>query len=184
MKRLTKSTVSSLGMTLLVGQLYAQPATAPNPPVSRTAQKQAQVPLSPAETEKEARTLRDRVRVDLQRVQHLQARARREQDIIKLTCVNDKFVKLKASANLFDEAHRELLAQNHTTSQTEAFGRVQTTASDVRKVREEADGCIGNQELAKESANDWLGPEIVDDPTLGLPFDIEIEPPSYASPYT
>lgn len=181
MKRLKKSAPLSLGAILLVGQLYAQPVT--SQPASPTAKQQQQVQLSVAEMEKEAQALRDRVRADIQRVQHLRAKARKAQDIIQLTCVNDKFVKLKASANLFDEAHRELLADS-TTNRNETFVRVQTTASEVRKVREEADVCIGNQELARESANDWLGPEIIDDPTLGLPFDIEIEPPSYASPYT
>lgn len=182
MKRLTKSALLLIGATILGGQLYAQPTTAVSPPAPAPAQKQ--VRLSPEQMKVESQAMRDRVRLDIQRVQHLQAKARKANDIIKLTCVNDKFVKLKAHANLFDNAHRELLGVIDTESRFDAYERVGKASSDVHKTREEADVCIGEPDLAGESANDFIGPDILDDPTLGLPFDIEVEPPAYASPYT
>jgi hypothetical protein len=101
----------------------------------------------------------------------------------RLERATTSFSKLKAQANLFDEAHRELLIDLDTDARVETYARVTTASNDVTKAREEAEACIGESQLGNESANDFEGPEIVDDPTLGLPFDIEVEPPAYASPY-
>lgn len=180
MKRLKK--IAPLFAALLVaGSLYAQPTTpapaSPPPPAAKTP-----IP-SPAQMKKEAQSMRDAVRASIQRMYALQAKARKSNDIIQLTCVNDKFIKLKAQANLFDEAHRELLIDLDTDARVETYARVTAASNDVTKAREEAEACIGESQLGNESANDFEGPEIVDDPTLGLPFDIEVEPPAYASPY-
>jgi hypothetical protein len=59
---------------------------------------------------------------------------------------------------------------------------VTKAAGQVHEVRDEADACVGKVEL-DDSASDFTGPSLLDDPTLGLPFDIEVEPPAYASPY-
>lgn len=185
MKRLHKIAFPMITATLLAGHLYAQPAGSSvdldahaNVTVSGSAV------LSPEDMKKQAQDLRNQVRADIQHVQALQAKARKEKDIIKLTCVNDKFIKLKAEANIFDLAHRDLVGVLDTNDRATVFPRVTVGASDVRKVREEADSCIGEPQLGKDSENDFSGPEIVDDPTLGLPFDIAVEPPAFASPYS
>lgn len=183
MKRLEKRLLVLLGAVALGGQLYAQPAAPPPAPAEQPPAAPV-VRLSPAQMKTESQSLRDRVRRDIQRVQHLQAKARRSNDIIKLTCVNDKFVRLKAQANLFDEAHRDLLVVIDTDQRFDTFDRLSVAASEVQRAREESDACIGEPELGEQSANEFTGPEIIDDPTLGLPFDIEVEPPAYASPYT
>lgn len=180
MKHLHKAVISVISAAFVAGQLYAQPATSEpaTAPVSASAGK-----LSPEAMQREAQALRERVRGDVQWGVHLQAKARSASDIIKLTCVNDKLLRLKAEANLFDEAHRDLMAVLDTEGRFSAYTRVIQTASDVDKMRDEANACIGEPELSADSANDFTAPEITDDPTLGLPFDIELEPPAYASPY-
>jgi len=180
MKRLKKVAPLILGAALVAGHLYAQPSGSPVP--SDPSRPQKQVQLSPEQMTREAQSLRVRVRADIQRVHHLRQVARKAQDVIKLTCVNDKFVRLKAEANLFDEAHRDLLAVIDSHNRQSAYTRVLKAASDVRKAREEADVCIGQPELG-DTANDFMAPDVLEDPTLGLPFDISIEPPAYASPY-
>ena len=193
MKRLQKTAFPMITAMLLAGHLYAQPAGTVDLDANAKVTVKAGPVLSPEDMKKQAQDLRNQVRADIQHVQALQAKARKEKDIIKLTCVNDKFIKLKAEANIFDLAHRELDRRaRHDRRWMElgqvpasaVFARVTVGASDVRKVREEADTCIGEQNLGKESENDFSGPEIVDDPTLGLPFDIDVEPPAFASPYT
>jgi len=178
MKNFLKTALALLGATVLAGQLNAQPAA--------DALKPADVDqrLSAERMKAEATTLRVQVREDLQRAQHLQALARKESDIIKLTCVNDKLVRIKAQANIFDAAHRELMGVVESGSPgAEAFEQVVGSAGEVRRIREEADGCVGQPDLVGDSANEFTGPEVVDDPTLGLPFDVTVEPPAYASPY-
>lgn len=181
MKRLEKGLLVVLGAVVLGGHLYAQPAGPPAP-----AAKIPTAPVvrpSPRQMKAESQALRDRVRRDIQRVIHLQSIARNSKDVIKLTCVNDRFMKLKAQANLFDNAHRELLVVLESDGRFEAYDRLVAAASEVQREREESDVCVGEPELIDQSANDYTGPDIVDDPTLGLPFDIEVEPPAYASPY-
>lgn len=122
------------------------------------------------------------LREAVQRIQAQRAKARKEQDVIKLTCVNDKFVRLKAQANIFDEAYRELLAVMDTDARDEAFERVSKSASEIRLILEEATVCVGEPQLSG-SETGHTAPTLLDDPTLGLPFDIGVEAPAYASPY-
>ena len=55
----------------------------------------------------------------------------------------------------------------------------------MRKLREEADACLGEGDLSpSETDVDVTSPDIVDDPTKsGDIFQPGVEPPSYASPF-
>lgn len=173
MKWLKKS-VAPVFLTLLVGtQLYAQPTPESN------GRK-----MTPDAMLQQAKELEAQVRADGQRMQHLQAQARKEKDVIKLSCVNDKYVRFKAEANLFDGARRDLNAASEVDLPS-AHTKVVDAAGRVAKVREEAEACAGEPELtASESLIEVSHPEILDDPTTEYPFEgNEVEPPSYASPY-
>lgn len=185
MKRLKKTAVTATVAMIIAGQLYAQPAPTPEPPAPETTPA-AGTKLTAAEMAQESVALEARVRVDTQRVQQLQALARKEKDVIKLSCVNDKFVRLKAEANIFDSARRDLAANVSVEARAPAsFSAVNAAADRVAKVREEAEACAGQPELtAGESLNDFTAPPFPDDPTTGMPFGtFEVEPPGYASPY-
>lgn len=181
MKGLTKSVL--VAGALLAGHIYAQPSDSPAPAPAKEKAAPESSTLSPEEMRTNAEAMHDQVRVAIQYMQAQQAKARKQQDIIKLTCVNDKFIKLKAHANLFDQAHRDLLGAFDTRGRTDAYDRVTKAANDIRVIREEAAVCIGEPQLGSESESGFTSPEIVDDPTQGLPFDIEVEAPAYASPY-
>lgn len=181
MKSLTKGVL--FAGALLAGHLYAQPSNSPTAP-SATAEKATPASnLSPEEMRENAQELRAQVRTAIQYMQAQQTKARKQQDIIKLTCVNDKFIKLKAQANLFDQAQRDLLSAFDTNGRTNAYERVTKTANDIRAISEEAAVCIGEPQLGSESESGYTAPEIIDNPTQGLPFDVEVEPPAFASPY-
>ncbi|MDQ3339389.1 MAG: hypothetical protein M4D80_29850 [Myxococcota bacterium] len=132
--------------------------------------------------------LEAQVRVDTQHVQHLQAQARVEKDVIKLSCINDKMVKLKAEANLFDKARGELTAVLETDNRGSALVLVEDGAGKVHELRLEADRCSGKIDLPMgDTGNSFTPPIIPDDPTTGLPFEDNgtvLEPPGYASPYS
>ncbi len=185
MKGLKKSGFAAV-LALLVGsQLYAQPAGggADVTPPARKAN------LSISEMKVNSDTFVAQVRIDLQRVQHLQTIVRKEKDVIKLSCVNDKFVKLKAETNIFDSANAELQRVLDTDARFNAYANVEKAATSTHKIREEAEACAGESELTpKDSNNSFDSPEIPDDPTQGgMPFPGEgggeVEPPGYASPY-
>lgn len=188
MKILNKRSVS-VAVMLIAGQLYAQPADSKKPadPTPAPAAAHPDVKLTPAEMTKHATDLEAAMRADLQHVQYLQTIERKKQDIIKLSCVNDKFVKLKAEANLFDQARGELTASLNSDERFAAYPHVGEAADRAHKVRNEADECAGQLELVRTSdANSSVThPVIVDDPTSTVPFEGNtlVEEPAYASPF-
>jgi hypothetical protein len=163
-----------------------------------TVQAQTPAPQPTALPAAEMRTRREAMKQeidgDLRHVLHLQALARKDKDVIKLTCVNDKLVQIKAQMNIFDSASLQL--ESNATSGDDppraAFAEIETASADIKKLRGEADGCAGALEMYRqESKSDVERPEL-DDPTDGGPFEppehgeqagTELEPPGYATPY-
>jgi len=177
--------------------LYADPAggwLSPNGTnsagVGASAQVQGQVgvsagvsaQLSVLDIQNRVHQLHEQTRADARHIQHLQQIARKEKDVIKLNCVNDKLVQVKPQMNIADLAESELESANDTTRMSlfETFSQASET---VRKLREEADQCIGEPVSGiSESSNSFTGPTPPDDPTKGF-TGTQIEPPGYASPF-
>lgn len=167
---------------------YAQ---APVPGADPSAKPAAPaVKLSLPEMVARAETLGAQIKLDMRHVLHLQTKARQAKDVIKLNCINDKLVQLKAQVNIFDSAQASLKAGLEGSS---AAGDKQTMFADVtgagaavKSLRAEADICVGEPELFKqESSSEVQRPEIFDDPgasDLSEPGD-PFEPPAYASPF-
>src|SRR5262245_25938536 len=62
----------------------------------------ATVVLSLPDIQLRVHQLHDQVRADARHIQHLQQIARKEKDVIKLNCVNDKLVQVKPQMNIAD----------------------------------------------------------------------------------
>ncbi len=182
MKRFTKIGVA---ITVLIagGQLAAQPSSAP---AGKAAPAVSSANLTAAQMVARADVMASDVRAALQHVQHLQTLARQEKDVIKLTCVNDKYLELKAAANLFDGTAATFTNSLDTDDRTSAFDEASKAAAAVQTLKDAADTCVGKAELLT-SETDSTSPDIVDDPTSTLPFDettsVGIEQPGYASPF-
>lgn len=138
--------------------------------------------LSLVDLQTRVNMLREQTRNDARHIQHMQAIARREKDIIKLNCVNDKLVQVKPQMNIADSAAAEL-GSSREGERMMAFESVAQAAENIRRLREEADQCIGEPiTTGGESSNSFTGPGAVDDPTKGFGHH-PIEPPGYASPF-
>jgi hypothetical protein len=138
--------------------------------------------LSLVEAQTRARVLHEQTRADSRHIQHLQQIARKEKDVIKLNCVNDKLVQVKPQMNIADAAEAELESARDT-DRISVFEGITQAAENVRRLREEADQCIGEPVSAGgETSNSFTGPTMPDDPTKGFPGN-QIEPPGYASPF-
>lgn len=165
------------GLLLFAGSVMTVRAQTPPPapPVLTGAVMVEQVEKLTAQLEDDARHMR-----------HLQAVARKEKDVIKLTCVNDTLVQLKAKQNLFDDSHRQFetgIASDADAARP-AFEELTVIGTDVANLRAAAESCIGVPELYKqESAASVQHPDFPDDPTLEDPFQPDLEPPAYASPF-
>jgi hypothetical protein len=111
--------------------------------------------------------------------------ARKQKDVIKLNCVNDKYVQMKPQTNIFDTYSSELNGALEGNSDTRftMFADVTVAAENVKKLRQEADVCVGEPELStSEYPPEVVGPDGIVSPGDN-PFDNGIEPPGYASPY-
>jgi hypothetical protein len=147
--------------------------------------------LNPTEMSSRAVALQGQTKDDLQHVIHLQAVARKQKDVIKLNCINDRLVQLKAQMNIFDSAVSTLTASLSSTvaaDRDSAFNEVTVTADGIKRIRAEADVCAGEDLLRQESSTTVDAPEIPDDPTdwdpAWDPTLDDVEPPGYASPFT
>jgi hypothetical protein len=147
--------------------------------------------LPAAEMRARAEQVKSEIEEDHRHVLHLQAVVRKEKDVIKLTCVNDKLVQIKAQMNLYDNANLQLDGALASEGDAQApFSEVEKAGADVKRLRSEADGCAGELDMFKqESRADVERPEL-DDPTAGEPFhsgeqtgDPDIEVPGYATPF-
>jgi uncharacterized protein YfkK (UPF0435 family) len=168
------------------GALYAQdgPATEPSADVTVPMQKQAQ--LSPTEMVAQAESLIRKMQEALKRVVGLQQVARKQKDVIKLNCVNDKLLQIKQLLNIAEAAltnTHEAIAQHDDGARYHEFSKLVISEQQVGVLVGEAENCIG-EELV------FLGPTevIVDGPDIPDPTeraeDRGIEDPAYASPFT
>ena len=136
--------------------------------------------LSLPDMQLRVRQLHEQTRADARHIQHLQQIARKEKDIIKLNCVNDKLVQVKPQMNIADTAELDGARDGERMS---VFETISQAAENVRRLREEADQCIGEPiAQGSESSNSFTGPQIPDDPGKGFSGG-PIEPPVYASPF-
>lgn len=186
MKRLRKISTPLVATValLLAGDLGAAPdapAATPEQPSSKAAVPPAAV--NAEQMKQRSAQLVEQQRRDSLRFHHLQAQARKQKDVIKLNCVNDRFIQFKAQSNAFDNANSEMLgSMADDTSRTNAYERMVAAANTAHQTAEDAQGCIGVVEFDAGEL-EYTAPELLDDPTKGLPFEHRIEAPAYASPF-
>jgi hypothetical protein len=139
--------------------------------------------LSSVDAQARVHQMHEQTRTDSRHVQYLQQMARKDKNVLKLNCVNDKLVQMKPEMNLADQAESELASAGESTRMA-AFDRVAMAAENCRRLREEADQCIGDPILQTGglSSNSFTGPHAPDDPTKGF-SRTQLEPPIYASPF-
>lgn len=150
--------------------------------------EKAKANLSAEEMRKQAAVIQTQLEDDTQQIMRLKEIATKKKDVIKLNCVNDRLVELKAQRNLADQTNVQLQAalQNNSDERTQIFAKLNGIGGTVKGLREQATACIGEPELLKqESGVEVSHPDIIDDPTNDGPppsFD-GVEPPGYASAF-
>ena len=183
MKSFTKGwTIGLLIAVIGGGTLLASPGDSSSQTVDPRIQVSTNMSL--AEMLDRAKDIDHQINDDLQHVVRLKEIARKQKDLIKLTCINDKLIALKAQANIFDDEHRSLESiAPDSGDRFPVFTSLTETSEASHRLRSDADACVGEPELAGESTNGYYHPPFPDDPTIGDPFQPGIEPPGYASPY-
>lgn len=143
--------------------------------------------LTPAEMQAKSSDMMAQANDAIQLVTSLREKARRQQDAIKLNCINNKLVQLKAQLNIADDENTDLQAaiSSNSGDRFTAFSSLRTTVDSIVRLREEAKTCVGQAELIKQESGNVLvtHPQFPDQPQPIDPFSGEVEPPAYASPY-
>jgi hypothetical protein len=134
----------------------------------------------------------DEMRIDLDPVPgiawpQLQEVARKEKDVIKLNCVNDKLLQLKQLMNIADQARtnlEEAIARKDEEARYHEFGRITIASQQAQVLGSEAENCVG-EDLTFLGPTQVIvdEPELPDDPTVPVGPDFPIvEPLPVASP--
>ena len=123
---------------------------------------------------------------DSQQMLRLQEVAKKQKDVIKLNCVNDRLVQSKAQRNIADAIHGQLVIaiQKNSEDREGLYQQFMATADSIKQLREQAKACVGETELLKqESGVTFEAPPTPDDPGIINPPFETVEPPGYASPF-
>lgn len=185
MKSLTKS-LSALALFAAV-TVHAQ--TPPKADDKKDAAPAVSTKLSIPQMSEQAGTFGEQIAEDARKMRNLQEVARKEKDVVKLTCVNDRLVELKAQQNIYDQESQQFQASTSAGNAETArasFDKLGETTEAVKLLRGAAETCIGVPELYKQEEASVSHPDFPDDPTTEDPFDPvfeQVEPPGYASPF-
>jgi hypothetical protein len=163
----------------------APPAPAPAvPDISVTGKKRAAI--SPNDMLEQTASLRKEMGTALTNLVRLQESVKKQKDIIKLTCVNDKLVLVKQLLNIADTAQTNLseaIARGDEDGRYHEYARVTVAQQEVAGLQAEAKDCAGEADVS------FLGPAEVqfEGPATFIDFEEQpdfdiVEPLPVASP--
>jgi hypothetical protein len=177
--------VALIGTTSVFAQTGDTPPAKPAP---AEAPGQGKI-LDPATMVTQSKEFMTKMQATLSRVVQLQEVARKQKDIIKLNCVNDKLVQIKGNMNVAETATtglHESIARNDEQQRNHEFTRISLTNQKVQVLGQEAENCIG-EDLTYVGQTDVkveIDPTIPEaDPTRDVRPPPVIERPPVASPF-
>jgi hypothetical protein len=167
--------------------LHAQTPTDTTTPAPAPTAPSPGAAMTVAEMQKSSESLMTGIVEDQRQMLFLKEQAKKQKDVIKLNCVNDKLVQLKAQMNIADDTNQQLQASLTASTDTrfDLYVQLSGEREQIRSLKDQANACVGQPELYKQEAGlvAVTHPDLPDDPTQGQPFEPEIEPPGYASPF-
>ncbi|MEM9488609.1 MAG: hypothetical protein AAGC55_05665 [Myxococcota bacterium] len=127
----------------------------------------------------------------LDRVIAIQQVARKQKDVIRLNCVNDRLIQVKKLLNIAESARNNLveaIAAENKNERFHQFSKVTISHENVSVLRDEAEACVGEELIfLGPTAVEVDRPVIIDDPTKENPFDYDpavgMERPAFATPF-
>jgi hypothetical protein len=180
-------------LAILLGTVtaIAQPdPTAPAAPAGTAAATPTPtITLSASEMKERSAVIITEIQSEYQRVVGLRERVRKMKDVIKLDCVNDRLVQMKAQMNIADHANTsfQAIVDRDVAQGRDLFGQLENARAAVKDLHEQAKQCVGEPDLYKQEAGiEVTRPDLVDDPGAQdpyLPDGTTVEPPGYASAF-
>ncbi|HKA86232.1 MAG TPA: hypothetical protein VKE22_01155 [Haliangiales bacterium] len=185
--RLTFGLVATVGALLTGGIVLAQDAgpVPAKPDVEVPGATRAEI--SPSDMVKQVADYKTRMEEMLKHIVQLQDQAKRLKDVIKLNCINDKELQLKAVLNIADQANTNLvtaIARGDEADRYHQFGRITLAYQESQRISAEAEQCVGEEltYLGKTTVT-VEEPRIPEDPTVfGEPGFPVVDPLPVGSP--
>jgi hypothetical protein len=191
-KKLTWTGNIGLGLLFAATTVLAQPAPedtaggkAPESEVSFRKGSQ----LTPQEQLAQAEMYISKMKGTLDHMGKMAEQARKEKDLIKLNCVNDKVIQVKGHLNLAEQSRDALKvasARNDEGTRNHEFAKLTITYQKVIVLAQEAEACIG-EEISYVGATRVMIEVDKDipseDPTVTAQPAIPIVRPPLASPF-
>jgi hypothetical protein len=131
----------------------------------------------------------ERMRGIATRIQGLLAQARRERDLIKITCLNDKLTQINVSIRSFEDRlaqHEEAVRSNTGDRRDHHYRIMVILAQRARALRSEAEACVGESDVVfgETEVETEIDPSITDDDTTEWPVaEVDLLRPPSASGY-
>jgi len=156
------------------------------PDISVPMEKESQI--APTEMERVARETSEKADKDEKRVEQLKVEARKQKDVIKLNCINDKLLQIKQLLNILEDGLSKLslaIAERDEGERYHRYTVIKISGEKIAGLRDEAEACVGEEvSYLGPLSVDVAQPDVPDDPTTTNPWDHNpIEPPGYASPF-
>jgi hypothetical protein len=181
-----------LGATLISQVAMAQAPSGGSPPAtspSTNVTVAQPAGLSPQDMLTQSQTYKTNTMQTTQRLSQMVEEARKQKDVIRLTCLTDKVVQANANMNILDKALislQDAVGRNDEGSSTHEFTRITIVNQKVQILGAEAEGCVGEElqfvgatkvdvEVSKDVRND----DTSQPATSGTGF----ERPPVASPF-
>ena len=104
------------------------------------------ITLSPQETQAQAKDYYKKMQETQRRVTQLQAKAKKDRDMVKLNCVNDKLTQVHGHLKVTDQSMSTLtldVAKGDDTARQHEFTRLTILYQKVVTLGTEAEQCIG-----------------------------------------
>jgi hypothetical protein len=186
-KYLLLSLVMAFGGSVLAQDAGTPPPAEP-PRTDLDVPMRARANVSATDMTRQVETYFKRMDEILRHIVQLQEVARREKDVIKLNCVNDKLLQIKQLVNI-GEANKtnldEAIARDDESGRYDFYSNITIANDQVSTLGAEAEQCIG-QDLSFLGPTDTTveGGNEPDDPTVSEEPDFpEVEQPPVASPF-
>lgn len=117
--------------------------------VAQEAGEEPSAPVSVGDMEANAESMLEKMRSTRKYVQNLLDAARKEKDIIKITCLNDKLTQINVSVRTFEDrmvSLRTAMKTNDSEAVNHEFNILSVLKQKVDGLRLEAEACIGEAE--------------------------------------
>ena len=188
---------ATIAIVAAAGILWAQPDKDADKDsgVDATLPMEKQVKLSPKEMRINSEKLINDMKAMLERVIAVQQVARKQKDVIRLNCVNDRLLQVKKLLNIAEASRNDMIeaiAAENERERYHQYSKVKISHEKVTVLRDEAEACVGEELIfIGPTQVDVDKPDLPDDPTRDDPFILTddaiegdgLERPAFASPY-